>query len=366
MEKQAHGNFKYIVIRDWILDNIKAGDLKYGDRIPSENALCRKFGVSRQTVRNAIATLEALGVLKRVGGSGTFVNKTLMSNSHTVGVLLSYAQNTLFSPIIQGIEDALSPSGYGIELGITNNSIEKEKTFLERMLDTGCAGLIVEGTRSALPSMNVSYYEELRRRGIPIVFIHNSYPNFPCPSYVMADEELAYTMTKMLIDAGHTKIAGLFKGDDEQGHLRYKGYIRALSETNAEVEERKIGWFYSNYYGNHLLDRTVAYIMNDFDDYTALVCYNDFVAERVWHYLTDQGLKIYDDVSIVSFDNLMNAQYIGPGITSAEHPQKLIGIEAAVGLLRMLRGGLKQLPNQKIYLRTPIRVRNSIRNLKEQ
>ena len=104
--------------------------------------------------------------------------------------------------------------------------------------------------------------------------------------------------------------------------------------------------------------------MSDFHDYTALVCYNDYVAESVWHYLEKQGLKIYDDVSVVSFDNLMNAQYIGPGITSAEHPQKLIGIEAAVGLMKMIREGMNQIPNKKIILQTQICVRSSIKTIK--
>ncbi len=364
MAEQEQHPFKYIAVRNWILDNIKTGVFKYGERIPSENFLCRKFHVSRQTIRNAIDELESQGILKRNRGSGTYVNKTYVNASHTIGVLLSYTHNILFAPIIQGIEDVASSMGYGMELGITNNSIEKERAFLKRMLQMNVAGLIAEGTRSALPSMNVTYYEELRQRGIPIVFIHNGYTNFPCPSFVMADEDLAYTMTKMLIHAGHTKIAGLFKGDDEQGHLRYKGYIRALSEACASVEEQKIGWFYSNYYGNELLDKTVEHIMSDFHDYTALVCYNDYVAESVWHYLEKQGLKIYDDVSVVSFDNLMNAQYIGPGITSAEHPQKLIGIEAAVGLMKMIREGMNQIPNKKIILQTQICVRSSIKTIK--
>ena len=63
---------KYLAVRDF-LSALVAGELRVGDAIPSERALSERFGVSRMTVRQAIESLVADGVLEREHGRGTFV-----------------------------------------------------------------------------------------------------------------------------------------------------------------------------------------------------------------------------------------------------------------------------------------------------
>ncbi len=52
---------------------IDAGTYAEGERLPSEPELCERFGVSRITVRRAVADLEGLGIVRRQQGRGTFV-----------------------------------------------------------------------------------------------------------------------------------------------------------------------------------------------------------------------------------------------------------------------------------------------------
>jgi GntR family transcriptional regulator, histidine utilization repressor len=60
-------------IRAFLLDRIQAGAWREGDRVPSEPALARRFGVARMTVNRAVRELAAERVLRRVRGAGTFV-----------------------------------------------------------------------------------------------------------------------------------------------------------------------------------------------------------------------------------------------------------------------------------------------------
>lgn len=60
-------------IRDYLLEQIKSGELRHGQRVPSERELCQRFGVSRMTVRQALDRLAWEGVLERRRGSGTYV-----------------------------------------------------------------------------------------------------------------------------------------------------------------------------------------------------------------------------------------------------------------------------------------------------
>lgn len=66
---------KYIVIKDYIKNNIRSGNLKPGDKIPSENKLSSLFKVSRVTATMAIRELSAEGIVDRVQGKGTFVRE---------------------------------------------------------------------------------------------------------------------------------------------------------------------------------------------------------------------------------------------------------------------------------------------------
>lgn len=60
-------------VRRQILNAIEGGDYGPGDRLPSERALCEMLGVSRVSVREAIAGLEAMGLVQVRHGSGCFV-----------------------------------------------------------------------------------------------------------------------------------------------------------------------------------------------------------------------------------------------------------------------------------------------------
>lgn len=64
-----------------------------GDPFPSEPRLSEEFGVSRMTVRAALANLERDGLLERVPGRGTFVRRS--AANRPVGVLLSFHDQAL-------------------------------------------------------------------------------------------------------------------------------------------------------------------------------------------------------------------------------------------------------------------------------
>lgn len=63
----------YYQIKTRLLEQIEAGQLTPGDRVPSERELTERFGVSRMTARQALVELETQGYLVRVQGKGTFV-----------------------------------------------------------------------------------------------------------------------------------------------------------------------------------------------------------------------------------------------------------------------------------------------------
>jgi len=71
-------------VSDFITEKIHSGEWQPGDKIWSENEFCTNLGVSRIAVRDAIANLTAISVLRKARGSGTYVEN--MDNASLEGI----------------------------------------------------------------------------------------------------------------------------------------------------------------------------------------------------------------------------------------------------------------------------------------
>ncbi|NPV71148.1 MAG: FadR family transcriptional regulator [Firmicutes bacterium] len=67
------------IVADRIVELIRSGVLKPGDRLPTECELCKKFGVSRSPLREALRALEYVGLIDSHQGSGRYVSPTALS-----------------------------------------------------------------------------------------------------------------------------------------------------------------------------------------------------------------------------------------------------------------------------------------------
>lgn len=84
------------------------------------------------------------------------------------------------------------------------------------------------------------------------------------------------------------KIAGIFKEDDLQGIRRFQGYAETLFEVGLQVDDRHIWWFHSNHEMWIQNKYSVEYSLDDLMECTALVCYNDMLAEEIYHDLSQK------------------------------------------------------------------------------
>ncbi|MEO0964302.1 MAG: GntR family transcriptional regulator [Planctomycetota bacterium] len=71
---------KYQHVSETIAHKIRSGELKAGDRLPSDDALCREYAVSSTTVGRALGRLRDMGFIERIQGTGTFVKRPDLSD----------------------------------------------------------------------------------------------------------------------------------------------------------------------------------------------------------------------------------------------------------------------------------------------
>lgn len=330
---------KYQDLIEYITGLIESGALTPGDKLSSENELARQFGISRQTVRTAIGILEEQGVLRRVKGSGTYLSDHRHSEQQNrIAVITTYVDSYIFPKIIQGIEEKLFERGYSVQIAFTNNTLEREKNVLADIISRDdVAGVIVEGTKSGLPNPNLSLYRKIQARNIPILFINTYYPELSVPHVSLDDVQAARKAVDYLIGKGHRDIGAVLKLDDGQGRQRYLGYLQAMDAAGYPVTDSRMVWIDTDE------SKQLAYctdkILNRLESCTALLCYNDQIAFQLVRLLGDHGIRVPEDVALISIDDSDLAIHSEVQITSLPHPKEKLGAKAAELLLRMIDSG---------------------------
>jgi len=329
---------KYLTLLTWIKEQIGSSGLKPGDKFYSENELSAMFGLSRQTVRQAVGLLEKEGVLERRRGSGTYVTggaRGSRPSSNTVAVISTYLDGYIFPNIIKGIETVLADNGYSMQLALTHNKVENEFRVLKALTEKPVDGVILEPAKSALPNPNKRLYEIIRSKNIPLIFFNAWYPDMDFPYIAMDDRMAGGLAANCLINAGHKKIAGLFQSDDRQGLLRYEGYIQALREAGLEVESGNVLWFSTE--DIPYLEEDINRVKRCIDGCTGVVCYNDQIAFTIVTELQKQGIKVPDELSVVGIDNSELASICEVPLTSVAHPIEKLGMKAAENILELIK-----------------------------
>lgn len=327
---------KYAALAQKLRDDIQSGVYAAGQKLPSENELATMTGYSRQTVRQAIGIIEREGLANRVQGSGTYVRTPRLHTqpTHNIAVVTTYIGEYIFPAILHGIDEVLSRNGYTSMLSATRNRVDNERRILTELLGKPIDGMIVEGTKTALPNPNIDLYEKIEAAGIPVVFINGFYPDLKRPIYVVADDRAGGRIAcRGLLEKGHTRIAGIFKSDDIQGHRRYAGYTEALRAAGITVQDDHVMWFTTEN-RDSLLEACTTQILSSC---TAAVCYNDEVALKVMEVLDARGVPVPEAVELASFDHSTLARLSPKPFLSLINPKERLGRMAAEKLLNLLQ-----------------------------
>ena len=333
---------KYYDLMEDLRAKILSGDIRPGDKLPSENELTKEYGVSRQTVRKALEILGEEGLVYAEHGRGTFCSLMLppSGKTHNIAVITTYLTDYIFPRVVQGIDQVMTENGYSIILKNTRNSRAMEAKYLEELLQKNIDGLIIEPSKSQIFCRHLNLYELLDKYHIPYVFIQGWYSHLENkPQILMDDRKGGYMITNYLISHGYRNIVGVFKADDIQGQERHKGYIQALQEAGIIYDPDKVIWFYTEDRKSHPYDMIRQMARNRDNRYfDAVAAYNDQTAVYILQALEAEGLKCPEDVALTGFDNSSLAETCMVPLTTIAHPQEKLGSMAAKLLLRLMSG----------------------------
>ena len=336
---------KYQEIALLLRQQILSGTYPPGSLLPTEQQLCTIHDASRQTIRSALQLLVTEGFIQRRQGSGSRVLNLLQTPpppQRTVAIITTNITDYIFPAVLREAEAVFSANNCATMLYATSNQVSQERRILLDLLSSSTIdGILVEGTKTALHNPNLDLYRRLQARGVPLVFFHGCYQQLENAVCIQDDNYLGgRQLVEYLASKGHTRIAGMFKNDDIQGHERYAGFIDALRDLNLPLDDQRIYWYDTETKNitnatSTLWNNQVAPILSGC---TAVVCYNDQVANPMIDYLLSKNIRIPDQMAVVSFDNSFYSNLSTCRITSLSHGNQNVGRSAAEALICLLEG----------------------------
>ena len=338
--------------------------LKAGDPILSENKLAALLGVSRVTIRQAIARLAEQRVLHSENGRGTFIvkipeSKTIIERRSGLIGFVCYGgiDNTFMASVARGIEEGVSGEGMQLCVGSSINGPEHEAEIVRNFIKLGVDGIIISPIESNPPS---PLFLELCRNGVKMVVVDEIITGVSVPAVACDDREGGFLATDLLIKAGHKRIAHicgprLVRNSQD----RLDGYRRAL-EMNGLPFDSELAQFATVWSEEAGRNSTLKLLeLPPGKRPTAIFAANDLLALTAWNVLKEHGLSVPDDISLVGYGNLREPYEKGLLLTSVDQQPKDIGRNAWILLKRLLSDDLS-VKSARVLLKPELIERRSV------
>jgi len=353
---------KHRRVFDYLHSGIQSGQLKPGDRLPSEAELGRLFDASRITVAKAVLDLQRMGLVTRRPGAGTHVLAQHSAAGRSFGLLIPELGLTeIFEPICHGMMRSPVARPDALLWGNASNSVRESAKEAEQMLQSFIvqkvdgvffAPLELIGEKDAA---NRRIARSLERAQIPVVLLDRCYMPYPDRSshdLVGVDNRRAgYMATAHLLAMGVRRL--VFLGEANVASTvdaRITGFHEALRSFGV-APDRDPAWRGSPQ------DEEFVRRMIDTAAPEGIICANDLTAARLMQTLLAFGVRIPEEVRIVGMDDVKYASLLPVPLTTIHQDCVGIGTVAMATMLERLEH--PELPVRDVLVPTRLVVRRS-------
>ena len=354
-------------IADRLAAAIGRGDYPPGSRLPSEASLVRELGVSRGTVRHALATLNSRGLTEAVPSRGTYIRRLapakLEFRRRVIGVVVPSVAMPYVPSVLSGIEEGLHAHGYSMLAGNNGSSREQQAGRVKRIVDEGVSGLIVYPIDY---EPDPDLFARLSAGGLPIVLIDRHFIGYPFDAVLADNVGGGFSAVTHLIGQGHRRIAFVSTDNLTTTSVaeRLQGYEQALVAAGIEEDPTlvftrlRVGKTWGDDYRIANKDN-VARIRRFLarSDATAVFALHDHLALEVLGAARELGRRVPGDLALAGFDDDPLAGALPTPLTTVVQPRERIGRVAAEIMLDRIAGRRTELA--RIVLPTRLVVRAS-------
>ena len=343
----------YVQLKNVLERQILGGELHEGDALESEPGLCRTYGVSRITVRQALRDLELAGMIRREPGRGTFVAAASSRRGISIGLVydlkehvFEHRDESMFGDVVRGAAEATSRRGvlvHPIALGDGDD------------LDALLATPMVNNLDGLLLLLDLGFSEPtlaaLDRTGLAYVALKRRLTGRAACVYA-DDRAGAREATLHLLGLGHERIAIILprgmRHDD-----RLAGYEAALAESGQATSPDLVRW--SGYPVSKGGADAMRELLRLADPPRAVFAASDHVAVGVYEALREADLEPGRDVAVMGYGGASFAATMYPALSTISTPRGEFGAAGAELLLDLITAGAPRTAFRTVGWRLEVR-----------
>lgn len=302
--------------------------------------VARKAGVSVSTVsrvlnrKNDVAeeTIEKVqGVVLELGYASSLAARGMRSRrTNVIGLIMPDVASYYSQEVLRGVNRAIAKLDHDLII-YTSGMLDKENIAQhERSYVTLLNGSITDGVIVVTPTA-VQFTTHA-----PLVIIdpNNEIPN--CPAIIATNWEGALVAMNYLKDLGHQRIGHITGRMELASSIRrLQGYKDGLDAAGIPLDEDLIE------IGDYTTDTAAICtrkLLSLPDRPTAIFAANDMSAIGVYQVAREFGLEIPGDLSVIGFDNLHEAAYLNPPLTTIDQYIEKMGTMATEILVKLVKG----------------------------
>lgn len=277
----------------------------------------------------------------------------LHGKTHTIGFISDQITLTRYaSGMIRGVLDGAKQRGHSVLIAETDGNDDELVHEVDAMLDRRADGILIGilGARMIdLPRV---------RYNVPLVVV-NGVSSRGHPSVLPDERAAGHGIASVLVDAGHRRVGII--GDiprvigDPRISVTIGERIEGIDSALAAAGIVPVRTVVDDWQPHVGYEHGIR-MLSEHPDLTAIIALNDNVAFGVYQAAAKLGLRIPDDVSVVSFDDEEVAAYQRPGLTTARLPYE----EMARRGVEMLLGDAEP---ASVLLPMPLMIRESVRRI---
>ncbi|HYG37476.1 MAG TPA: substrate-binding domain-containing protein [Cytophagales bacterium] len=331
---------------------------------PSINDLARKLNISKTTVSfilNGKAKEKRISdeLVEKVKTEASklgyqpnqFAKGLRTGRTNIIGLMVEDISNPFYGSIAKMIEEKVYLNGYRIIYCSTENDKNRGKEFLSMFTTLGVDGCIIAPTMGMEEDIR-----ELAENGMNIVLFDRKFRNTAADAVMVNNREGMYNGVKYLIDKGLKNIALIALAlDKPEKEERIIGYKEAIADYGLvpHVYPLPFKVRYQDY-----VEEIIA-ILSQNKEFDAVVFGTNYLGISGLEAINKLGLKIPEDLAIISFDDHDLFRIHKPGISVIAQPMEEIAQTAIETLLQKLQNPEDKKSSKTISLSTSLIIRES-------
>jgi LacI family transcriptional regulator len=302
--------------------------------------IARQIGLSAATISRALADHPDISgeTKQRVRDAAQAMSyipnyraRYLRAKHSRLIALIVPEMNMFFVPsMITGINHVVQQNDYSLIVFQSDNSIVQERRLAEYATHLSADGVLVVLSSE---TTDLQHLDVLHEFGIPVVLLDRTIETTKYTTITIDDEQAGREAATYLMDHGHTRMIGVF-GDQRQriSSMRLQGFRRAHAERALPLAESQV----LRVTMSADLEQQLDDAFTAHPDLTAIFTMTDDLLVRTHYLLSRRGVRIPEDVSLISISDGQAPSFLHPNVTHLRHSGVEVGERTAHILIGMI------------------------------